>query len=71
MAERVQRAYTLDEIDKLRGFARQYYRLYSNLDAPELEERIRTFMFNGTEPSEIARALAARRRAEWKGKPYV
>jgi hypothetical protein len=57
-----ERAYTLTEIDRLRSAARVWYSLYSNLDAKELEERVRTFMIAGTDPGEIERGIAERKR---------
>jgi hypothetical protein len=42
------RAYTVPEIDRLRKATREWYGLYSNFDATELEERVRTFMTAGT-----------------------
>lgn len=55
-----QRAYTLDEIDRLRKAARTWYGLYSNFDAPELEQRIRTLMVAGIAPADLEAAVRLR-----------
>lgn len=58
-----QRKYSVDEIDAMRDSIQRIYGMYSSNEAKNIEERLRTFMMNGTDPSElIARADAARCR---------
>lgn len=57
-----QRAYTLDEIDRLRDATRTWYGLNSNFDTRELEERVRTFMFAGLDPATLEASVRARRQ---------
>lgn len=58
----MQRKYSVDEIDQMRGALIQIYRLHSSTDVRTLEERLRTFMLNGTEPEELVKRLSAMRR---------
>lgn len=54
------RAYTLDEVDRLRDAARVRYGLNSNFDAPELEARVRTLMYAGLNPVDLEQANSRR-----------
>jgi hypothetical protein len=67
----IERAYTLDEIDRLRMATRTWYQydLVMSSDPDRegkkdriVEEKLRTFMMNGTDPAEIEEKIAARRR---------
>lgn len=67
----IERAYTLDEIDRLRKATYNWYhfgRWISSAPQAErdrnhdIEERVRTFMMNGTDPAEIEEKIAARDR---------
>jgi hypothetical protein len=53
--------YTLAEIDALRDAAREWYGLHSNFQTQELEERVRTFMTNGTMAAEVKASIRTRR----------
>jgi hypothetical protein len=67
----IERAYTLDEIDRLRKATRDWYQLSRWISSDprreraadqDCEERVRTFMMNGTDPAEIEEKIAARNR---------
>jgi hypothetical protein len=56
-----ERAYTVAEIDALRDATREWYGLNSNFETQELEERVRTFMTNGTTALEVKASIRTRK----------
>jgi hypothetical protein len=61
----IERAYTLDEIDRLRRATHTWYYLgrFDNdaQRATAIEEKLRTLMMNGTDPAEIEEKIKIRR----------